>query len=205
MHLAEGILSVPVLAGSGALAVAGTWFGLQTLSDEDIPRAAMLTTVFFVASLVHLPLGVTSAHLVLNGLMGLLLGWAAVPAIVIGLTLQAILFRHGGLTVLGVNTLIMAVPAIGVYAVFRPLLRRVSHRSALYGVGFAAGFMAILGGALLAALALALTGRAFQGLAVLFLVTHLPLGLVEGLLTGSLLLLLQRGRPGLFPGMASCE
>ena len=35
-------------------------------------------------------------HLVLNGLMGLLLGWLAVPAILVALFLQALLFQFGG-------------------------------------------------------------------------------------------------------------
>ncbi len=44
--------------------------------------------------------------------MGLLLGWPAFPAILVGLFLQALLFQFGGLTVLGVNTFNVAVPAV---------------------------------------------------------------------------------------------
>ena len=43
-------------------------------------------------------------HLILNGLLGMLLGWAAFPSIFVALMLQAILFQYGGITVLGVNT-----------------------------------------------------------------------------------------------------
>ena len=49
------------------------------------------TPAIFVASLVHVPVGPSSMHLVLNGLLGLLLGWAAFPAILVGLLLQAVL------------------------------------------------------------------------------------------------------------------
>jgi cobalt/nickel transport system permease protein len=55
-----------------------------------------------VSSLVSVPVGPGSVHLLLNGLMGLLLGWAAVPAILVALILQAVFFGFGGILVLGV-------------------------------------------------------------------------------------------------------
>lgn len=195
MHLSDGILSAPVLIGGGALAAAGVWAGLRTLRDEDIPRAGLLTSAFFVASLIHVPIGPVSIHLVLNGLMGLLLGRAAFPAVLVGLLLQAVLFRHGGITVLGVNTLIMAGPAWIVGCTLRPLLSGAPtlRRVGLVGVG--AGAAGIAMGSILAAGALALTGRNFFGVAGLFLMTHIPLMLVEGLITGSLVTGLWRLKP----------
>jgi cobalt/nickel transport system permease protein len=38
-----------------------------------------------VASLIHVPIGPSNAHLILNGLVGLLLGWGAFPAILVAL------------------------------------------------------------------------------------------------------------------------
>lgn len=80
MHVADGALSVPVLAGATTLAGTGRAIGLRPLEPVDVPRVGMASALFFVASLVHVPVGVASAHLVLSGLMGLLLGWAAFPA-----------------------------------------------------------------------------------------------------------------------------
>jgi hypothetical protein len=95
-----------------ALTVAGAAIGLKKLDYEAIPRVAILSAAFFVASLIHVPVGPVGLHLVLNGLMGLLLGWLAFPAILIALFLQALLFQFGGLTVLGVNAFTMAAPAV---------------------------------------------------------------------------------------------
>ena len=39
--------------------------------------AGLLGAAFFVASLIHVPIGFSSAHLILNGLLGVVLGWAA--------------------------------------------------------------------------------------------------------------------------------
>ena len=181
MHISEGVLGPAVLAGGAALAAAGTAIGLKKMDYEAIPRVAILSAAFFVATLIHVPVGPVGAHLVLNGLMGLLLGWVAVPAILIALFLQALLFQFGGLTVLGVNTVIMAAPAVIAYYVFRPLLRQPG---AIAAVGaFACGFMAILLSGLLMALALLLTGEAFWPAAQLALVAHLPVMIIEGLVT----------------------
>ncbi len=112
MHISEGVLSTPVLISGAALAVAGTTIGLKKMDYERIPQVAVLSAAFFIASLLHVPIGPSSVHLILNGLMGLLLGWVAFPAILVGLLLQAILFQYGGLTSLGVNTVTMALPAV---------------------------------------------------------------------------------------------
>ena len=112
MHISEGVLSTPVLLSGAALTVVGTAIGLKKMDYDRIPQVAVLSAAFFVASLIHVPIGPSSVHLILNGLLGLLLGWAAFPAILVGLALQALLFQYGGLIVLGVNTFNMAMPAV---------------------------------------------------------------------------------------------
>src|SRR5262249_15470636 len=69
---------------------------------------------FFIASSIHVPIpgSPSSAHLLLNGLVGVLLGWRAALAIPIGLFLQATLLGHGGFLALGVNSFVMTLPAL---------------------------------------------------------------------------------------------
>ncbi len=197
MHISEGILSTPVLAGGGVIAAAGVYVGLRSLNDEDIPKTAMMTAVFFTASLVQVPAGPVSMHLVLNGLMGLLLGWSAFPSILIALTLQAVIFRYGGLTVLGVNTLIMACPAVLVHILLSPFLRMAQSRARVLVVGACAGLLGIAGGMAFVALAFVLTGRSMYGVAGLFVVTHIPVLLVEGVFTAAMVSFLWRMKPEL--------
>ena len=122
MHISEGILSGPVLVSGVVLAAAGTAIGLKKLDFERIPRAAILSAAFFVASLIHVPVGPSSVHLILNSIVGLVLGWGAFPVILVALVLQAIFFQFGGITTLGVNTMIMAVPAVACYYLFGGLV-----------------------------------------------------------------------------------
>lgn len=100
MHIPEGLANstegFAVLAVGGVVAAAGTAIGLRKMDYERMPQVALLSAAFFVASLVRVPIGVTSMHLVLNGLVGLVLGWAAFPAILIGLLLQAVFLGSAG-------------------------------------------------------------------------------------------------------------
>ena len=118
MHISEGILGAPVLAAGAIISLGGVSIGIKRLDYGKIPETAILSSVFFVASLIHVPIGPSSIHLILNGLIGVLLGWAAFPAVFIALILQAVLFQFGGLTTLGVNTAVMAVPALVVHYFF---------------------------------------------------------------------------------------
>lgn len=182
MHVSEGVLSAPVLIAGAAGAAAGTGIGLRKLDPERIPQVAVLAAAFFVASLVRVPLGPSSVHLVLNGLMGLLLGWAAFPAILVALLLQAVLFQYGGLTTLGVNAVIMALPAVAAFYAFGAGAR--SPRRRLPAVSsFLCGFTAVLGSNLLLAGALVTTDESFAAAAKLIIVAHLPVMIIEGLVT----------------------
>ncbi len=193
MHISEGVLSPAVLGAGAALAAVGTAIGLKKMEYDAIPRVAILSAAFFVATLIHVPVGPVGLHLVLNGLMGLLLGWTAVPAILIALFLQALLFQFGGLTVLGANTVIMALPAVVCFYLFRPLFRRPGIAQSVGA--FACGFTAILLSALLVAVALISTGQAFLQVAELAVLAHIPVMFIEAIVTLFIFLFLRKVRP----------
>lgn len=206
MHIYEGILAgtthgqLLLLAGTAATAV-GTAIGLRKLDYQRMPQTAVLSAAFFVASLIHVPFPPTSVHLVLNGLLGLVLGWAAFPAVLVALTLQAVFFSFGGLTTLGLNTLVMALPAVIChYAFYAPV--RNGKESRVFLTGFGAGASAILLSALLTAAALVLAGKPFETIGQMFLAAHLPLAATEGLVTGSVVVLVRKVRPELLDMLA---
>jgi cobalt/nickel transport system permease protein len=134
-----------------------------------------------------------------NGLTGLLLGWAAFPAILVALVLQAVMFGFGGITVLGVNTAIIAVPALASYWLFGRGLR-AGRTGGAFARGAAAGALAIAVTGVLVALALALTGREFLTAAELVLLAHLPVMGLEALVTGAAVALIARVKPELLAG-----
>lgn len=197
MHIVDGALSNPVVIGGAVLAVGGIAMGLRKLDLERIPAAGVLSATFFVASLIHVPVGPSSVHLIMNGLAGLVLGWAAFPALFVGLLLQAVFFGFGGLTVLGVNTVLIAAPAVAVYYICGPFVRPATPRTAAIWGAFAGGLSIALTGGLVA-LALALTGEEFIPAAKFVVLAHVPVIIIEAALSAAAVYLMQQVKPELF-------
>ena len=197
MHISEGYLSGPVLITGAALTIAGCSLGLKKLDFEQIAQAGILAAAFFVASLVHVPIGPSNAHLIMNGMVGLLLGWGAFPVIMAALLLQSIFFQYGGITTLGVNTLIMAGPAVVVHYGCRPWLGHTGW------IGTAASFCAGAGAVALAALVMACSliysDEKFFAVAGTAIVAHLPVMAIEGLVTSFCISFLAKVKPDLLP------
>jgi len=197
VHISEGVLSAPVLVAGAALAAAGTAIGLKKIDYDHLARVGILSATFFVASLVHVPIGPSSVHLILNGIVGLLLGWAAFPAILVALLLQAVFFQFGGITTLGVNTIIMALPAVICFYLFAPLMHK-NQRILLLG-GFGCGFCAVLFGAVIVGLSLMFTEENFLAVATLVATAHIPVMIIEGIVTAFCVVFLKKVQPAMLP------
>ncbi len=198
MHISEGILNAPVLTGGAILTAIGTGVGLKKLDYDRIMTVALLSATFFVASLIHVPIGPGSVHLLLGGLLGLILGWGAFPAIVVALGLQTIFFQYGGMLVLGVNGCIIAGPAVLCGIILKPLLKGSKKQILL--AGFLAGSCSMFLSALLMAGALFLSDAGFLNVAALVLAAHLPVMLIEGVITMFSVSFLMRVQPELLSG-----
>lgn len=194
MHIVDGALSSPVLIAGGVVAAGGIAAGLRSIDADRLPQVGVLSATFFVASLIHVPIGPSSVHLILNGLIGLILGWAAFPALFVALLLQAVFFGFGGVLVLGVNTAVIAVPAVLCGALLRPWARSGTPTQAV-AAGFAAGALAIALTCVLVGAALAFSGDEFIPAAKLVFLAHLPVMAVEGVLTAAAVVLLRRVKP----------
>jgi cobalt/nickel transport system permease protein len=193
MHISEGVLGAPVLAGGAVLTTIGTAVGLKKLDYDHIMTVSLLSAAFFVASLIHVPIGPGSVHLLLGGLLGIILGWGAFPAIVVALGLQALFFQYGGIVVLGVNGFIIAGPAVLCGVLLKPMLS--GNKKQQMSAGFLAGFCAMFLSALLMAGALFLSDQGFLHVAGLVLLSHLPVMLIEGLITMFIVTFLTRVQP----------
>ena len=209
MHIPDGVLPAAVCVAGYATAGAVTYYSLHEINKKEnpqasIPMASLLTAAFFVASWIHIPIPPTSVHLVLNGLLGAVLGTYAFPAILIGLFFQAVMFQHGGLTTLGVNATMMGVPALLASLLFR--LRHVVGKESRAWTGLL-GFLAGAGGlgvaAIVAMVLLVTTVPAHLDAEVerssIYALTlaHVPLMFLEGIFTALVVLFLQRVRPEL--------
>ena len=199
MHISEGVLSAPVLITGAALTAVAVGIGLKKMDYDRIPQVAILSSAFFVASLIHVPVGPSSVHLILNGIMGVLLGLAAFPSILVALTLQAFLFQFGGITTLGINTFNMAFPAVVCFYAFGHGVRHensvIAHCSA-----FGCGFVAVLLSGIMVATSLVFVEESFVQVARLVVIAHLPVMIIEGILTVFCVGFLRKVRPEILRG-----
>src|SRR5262249_58496483 len=127
VHISDGPLDPWWCLGGYVGAILLACFGAWRVREEEIPRIALLTAAFFVASSIHVKLPGSSVHLLLNGLVGVVLGSRAALAIPVGLLMQVVLLQHGGYSTLGINTCIMVVPALIAWQAFA-ILERVPWR-----------------------------------------------------------------------------
>jgi cobalt/nickel transport system permease protein len=201
MHISEGFLSPQTLAAGWAVTGAGLAYGLKKLDPERIVRTAMISSAFFLSSLVNVRIGPGSTHLSLIAPMGLLLGWASIPAIFVALLLQAVLFNFGGLFVLGANTASIGSSALLAHLLFGRLVACGGKTAA--ASAFAAGLFGVLCGAGIVGLLLTLSDGNMATSAYALFAAHIPLAVIEGIITSSVVLFLSRTFPDVLKPVGS--
>jgi len=200
VHISDGVLSPQVWVSgyviTGALA---TYILAKKTDISEIPKLSVITAAVFVASLIHIPVGPTSVHLILSGLAGITLGLSAFPAILVALILQAFLFQHGGITTIGINTVNMGLPALAAYGVFLIGTRtNIKGKYTIFG-GLAGGIAIALGIALLS-LCLLSTGEYLEYVVPYVVVAHLPVVAIEAVVVGAFAGFMVGVRPQLLKG-----
>lgn len=195
MHISEGILSGGVLAMGWAGTIAGVSFGLKKTDPDKIIQTALISSAFFLASLVNVRIGPSSTHLTLLAPMGLILGHAVFPAVIVALLLQALLFGFGGILVLGANTFVMGAASLVTYIIFGKAVRESSGRVKVIALSFMAGVLAVVIAAVIAGMFLMITDSDFSGAVKLLLMANIPVALIEGAVTSFLVIWLKRSAP----------
>lgn len=214
MHVPDGIVPLTVAVGGYAVTGAATWYCLRKINAQEnprqnIPKASLLAAAFFVASLIHLPLPPTSVHLILNGLLGVILGYYAFPAILIGLFFQTVMFQHGGLTTLGLNAAIQGIPALLAYQIFqlRYPLGKQTHPTWIAGLSFLGSSLAVMlaiisfYGLIITTIPAEFDAVTEQTATLALLIAHIPLALIEGTFTALVTVYLWRVKPALLTGL----
>ena len=193
MHIADGVLSTPVIAVTSAAAVGTVALGLKDTKEKDVPKIALMAGTFFALSLISVPIGPSSVHPLICGLIGIILGRKSALAFLPALLLQALLFKHGGITSLGANTFMLFVPAYISYIIYGKLKGSPMLKGTIVGA------LSVIMTVIILVLILYFTNPAFSegAFSVIKALTlsHAPLMVVEGLLTGGAVTFLERTQP----------
>lgn len=207
MHMADALIS-PAVGGTMWAASAGllAWCGRkvrQTVDDRMIPLMGVLGAFIFAAQMINFTIPVTgsSGHLGGGLILAILLGpYAAFLVIASVLTVQALFFADGGLLALGCNIFNLGFfPAFIAY----PLIYKPIAGEARTGWRFWTGTMlaAILGlqigsfGVVLETTLSGISDLPFRTFLFLMQPVHLAIGIVEGLVTATVVAFVYKARP----------
>ncbi len=145
MHISDGVLSLQATVVVSAISVIALAKAIKELKNDDISITAVASAMFFIASFIHIPFGVTQIHLILLGVIGILISWSSFVAIFVALLLQALLLGYGGIASLGVNLFIMAMPAVIIYYLYNmSFVKNLNDKMKFFLVGFLGTFFATL-------------------------------------------------------------
>jgi len=207
MHMANELLSIPVAAGT--LAIAGGALGYickkvrEIIVSDKLALMGILGAFVFAGQMVNFQLPAmpgTSGHMVGAVLLAIILGPHA-GAIVISsvVIIQCLIFQDGGLLALGCNIINMGlVPTYVGYYLYRIVTSGRSGSLGVYIGAMLACVFAIETGAVLVPIQAALSGVLavpFSTFLITMLGVHLLVGLIEGLVTVAVLSYLQQVRP----------
>ncbi len=215
MHMADALLS-PAVGGTMWAATAATlaWSARQVRAgadDRKVPLMGVLGAFLFAAQMINFAIPGTgsSGHLGGGLLLAILLGpHAALLVMASVLVVQALFFADGGLLALGCNIFNLGFfPAFVAY----PLIyRRLAPAGASSSRAAFASIVAAVAGLQLGALAVVVQTVA-SGISALPLTTfvlfmlpiHLAIGVVEGVVTATIVAFIRRVRPELVEPMPS--
>ena len=145
MHIADGVLGFEATIVVSTISAIALFKAIKELKNEDISITAVCSAMFFIASFIHIPFGVTQIHLILLGVIGILISWSSFVSIFVALLLQALLLGYGGISSLGVNLFIMATPAVIIYYLYNlQIIKNLNDKIKFFLVGFLGTFFATL-------------------------------------------------------------
>ena len=209
MHMIDALISPLVGAAMGAVAAVATAGSVRRVQrsadDRRIPLMGVMGAFVFAAQMINFSIPGTgsSGHLggglLLAALLGPAAGFLSLAAV---LVLQALFFADGGLLALGCNLVNLGVMTcfVAYPLVYRPLTRRrATPGRILLGSVLAAVLGLQLGafGVVVETTVSGVTELPFVSFLLLMQPLHLAIGLVEGLVTASILLFLRKARPEL--------
>jgi cobalt/nickel transport system permease protein len=215
MHIPDGLIatnnptsvSVAILMWIVSIAfLAWSWKKAKTTYFRGVTALLAITSAFvFAAQMINFPIAFgTSGHLVGGTFLAVLLGpYAAMLSMTIVLLMQAFFFADGGILAFGMNAFNMAIIGGLSFFLIKLFMRGSGGSKRFIPSVFAASWISVMVGALLAALEVS---PAFVGGAMVtvpsMLSYHAIIGLGEGAITAVLISSVQRMQPAIMGGLS---
>jgi len=218
MHMADSLLSPPVAgvmaaAAVGSIAYCASKIKKDGMEEEKVPVMGVMGAFVFAAQMINFTIPGTgsSGHIGGGILLAAILGpWPAFLAITAVLIIQCLFFADGGLMALGCNIInmgffscLLAYPLI-----FKKIVKKDMSTAKIFIASIVSVVVALqLGsfGVVIETLLSGITELPFSAFVVLMQPIHLAIGIVEGIVTASVLCFVRAMRPGLIDGSEKKE
>jgi len=206
MHMADALLSPAVggafIAASGVTLAVSARKIAQDPDDRKVPLMGVMGAFVFAAQMINFTIPATgsSGHLGGGMLLAILLGpYRAFITIASVLVVQALLFADGGLLALGTNIWNLGFyPCFIGILIYKVIAGSKPSPARISAAAMVSALIALEMGAFSVAVETVLSGRSelpFGRFAAVMLGIHLPIGLVEGLVTVTVVNFIRRLRP----------
>lgn len=212
MHMADALISPEVggtmwFASAGAIAYCSHKVK-QTLDDFKVPLMGVMGAFIFAAQMINFSIPGTgsSGHICGSILLSVILGpYAALLVIASVLVVQALIFADGGILALGCNIInIGVIPCLVAYPlIYRTVAGKKPNQFRLWTGTISASIIGLQLGAFAVVSETCFAGISelpFTGFILAMLPIHLAIGLIEGVITASVLSLIKNARPELLDG-----
>lgn len=209
MHMADALIS-PLVGGVMLAATVGaSTFSIKkvhlNLDQKKIPLMGVMGAFIFAAQMINFSIPGTgsSGHigggLLLAALLGPYAGFITMTAI---LLIQALVFADGGLLAYGCNVFNLGFFAcfLAYPLIFRTILRKNWSVARIWTASMLAAIVGLQFGAFSVVLETQFSGKTelpFTAFALLMQPIHLAIGIVEGMVTASILTFVWKARPEL--------
>lgn len=211
MHMADALVS-PVVGGVMMIATIGaTAYSIKRIRNyEDlerkIPLMGVLGAFVFAAQMINFTIPGTgsSGHLGGGVLLSAILGpYAAFLTMLSILIVQALFFGDGGLLALGCNAINMGFFAclIGYKLVYSKIIKKGHSKKRIFAASICGAVIGLQTGAfgvVLETLFSGITELPFSTFLLFMQPIHLAIGIIEGIVTGTVLNFVWNNRPEIF-------
>lgn len=212
MHMADALI-VPAVAGAMYACSAGAAaYSIKKVREEEdfkkVPVMGVMGAFVFAAQMINFTIPGTgsSGHLCGGMLLSAMLGPCAGFLSMIGVLLvQCLLFADGGLLALGCNIWNMAFYScfVGTLLIWKPIMKKGLSKPKIMLASVVGSILTLQLGAFSVTIETLLSGITelpFGVFVAAMQPIHLAIGLVEGLVTGAVLIFVHEARPELLYG-----
>lgn len=217
MHMADALVSPAVAGTMYAASAVAAGIAIKKVRLEENPKKIPLMGVMgafvFATQMINFTIPGTgsSGHLCGGMLLSALLGPYAGFLTMIGvLLIQCLMFADGGILALGCNVWNMAFYGcfVGSLIIWRLIMKKGASRIKIFAASIAGCILTLQMGAfsvVVETMCSGVTELPFKTFAMAMQPIHLAIGLVEGLITGCVLMFIYEARPELLWGIGRSD